>query len=182
MFSARDYSVLNQISENLNIPELRKTIAMREIHQNSTYNIHSVEGPDLHEIQRLIKYMRNIDGLQIDEHNLYKLSDWMVAENIKCRDWLTRLNGNGGIGYSGSKKKLVGSLHSAIPNYRLKNQMKSLVGLHNIKLRVSELRSWLEIQKKRSFAGNQPLLHMMFLGNPGTGKTHIRPADWRDIS
>jgi stage V sporulation protein K len=68
----------------------------------------------------------------------------------------------------------VPSKHAELKH--IEDEMANLIGLEEMKKMVKEIYAWLYINKKREEQGlkaGKQVLHMLFKGNPGTGKTTV---------
>lgn len=75
---------------------------------------------------------------------------------------------------SPSIKKEESIQHEALKE--IEKELSTLVGLEEMKKTVREIYAWLYVNKKREEQGlktGKQVLHMMFKGNPGTGKTTV---------
>lgn len=70
--------------------------------------------------------------------------------------------------------KTIPQEHAALKE--IEDELSALVGMEEMKKTIKEIYAWIYINKKREEAGlkaGKQVLHMMFKGNPGTGKTTV---------
>lgn len=171
VFSARNIDALREIAPMLPVPELREIIQSTEPSPSAS-SVFCLQEPVIEEWDVMLRHLEAARGQTVPEEERSRLLRWISAEGGSLRIWHERLASLPE--WSFAAVRAQGWFSSVRrPDLSLEEKLEAVVGRAELKQHLLDFRAWVRLQwsPDRPPQEEAPLLHMVFSGSPGTGKT-----------